>query len=65
MPFEAFARTRRILCRWFLGLPGTDSRNDIRLLVGSGAIVTHAPMEARNLVHAIEAQRLSKAFTIA
>ena len=54
----------RISFRRFLGLPGTDSRNDIRVAEAFRRNVTHAPMEAQNLVHAIEAQLLSKAFTI-
>lgn len=54
----------RISFRRFLGLPLNDSRDDARLAEAFRRSAAQAPMEAQNLVHSIEAQLLSKGFTI-
>lgn len=54
----------RMSFRRFLGLSLTDSRDDARHAEAFRRNVTHAPMEAQKLIHAIEAQLLAKGFTI-
>lgn len=54
----------RISFRRFLGLPLSDTSNDARLAEAFRRHATQAPMEAQNLIHAIEAQLLAKGFSI-
>ena len=54
----------RISFRRFLGLPATDSQDDVRLAEAFRRTATQASMESQQLVHAIEAQLLAKGFTI-
>jgi hypothetical protein len=54
----------RISFRRFLGLPLSDSPDDVRLAEAYRRHATQAPAEAQNLMHAIEAQMLAKGFAI-
>lgn len=54
----------RISFRRFLGLPLSDTSNDARLAEAFRRHAKQAPMEAQNLIHAIEAQLLTKGFSI-
>ncbi len=54
----------RISFRRFLGLPATDSRDDARQADAFRRNVAQAPMETQSLIHAIEAQLLSKGYAI-
>jgi FHA domain/Transposase domain (DUF772) len=54
----------RISFRRFLGLPLSDTSNDARLAEAFRRHATRAPVEAQNLIHAIEAQLLAKGFSI-
>jgi IS5 family transposase len=54
----------RISFRRFLGLPLSDTSKDARLAEAFRRHATRAPVEAQNLIHAIEAQLLAKGFSI-
>jgi hypothetical protein len=54
----------RISFRRFLGLPATDSHDDVRLAEAFRRNITQASLEAQQLILAVEAQLLAKGFSI-